>query len=142
MTQAHYDFVYVQRCRRHVKPQEQQWYTGKTLLQTFCGLYPQTLSTILPSTGQNHCFGNILLYETSVISIMVSHFDYQHRCLTALILPSRWQDGAESLGMETTSCLWLHLFKNVEFCLSSSIHSKYVGRRCKPLIGEAKVQNI
>ena len=23
----------------------------------------------------------------------------------ALILPSRWQDGAESLGMETTSCL-------------------------------------
>ena len=35
-----------------------------------------------------------------------------HRCLIkknspiALILPSRWQDGAESLGMETTSCLW------------------------------------
>ena len=34
-----------------------------------------------------------------------------HRCLieknvpTALILPNRWQNRAESLGMETTSCL-------------------------------------
>ena len=24
----------------------------------------------------------------------------------AFILPSRWQNGGESLGMETTSCLW------------------------------------
>ena len=43
---------------------------------------------------------------------MVGHFDYKHRCLEKknvpieLILPSRWQDGAESLGMEHTSCLW------------------------------------
>ena len=48
---------------------------------------------------------------TSVISIMVGHFDYKHRCLIeknvpiVLILSSRWQDGAESLGMERTSCL-------------------------------------
>ena len=41
-------------------------------------LYPYTLSTILPSTGLNQCYGNILLYETYVISIMVSHFDYKH----------------------------------------------------------------
>ena len=43
---------------------------------------------------------------------MVGHFDYKHRCLVeknvpiVLILPSRWQDGAGSLGMECTSCLW------------------------------------
>ena len=43
---------------------------------------------------------------------MVGHFDYKHRCLVeknvpiALILPSKWQDGAESLGMEHTCCLW------------------------------------
>ena len=39
--------------------------------------------------------------------------DGNHRCLVEknvsilLILPSRWQYGAESLGMETTSCLSL-----------------------------------
>ena len=48
---------------------------------------------------------NILLNVTFVISIMVSHFDCKHSCLIkknvpiAFILPSRWQDGAESLGM-------------------------------------------
>ena len=46
-----------------------------------------------------------------MISIMVNHFDYKHRCLIeknvpiVLILPSRWQYGAESLGIEHTSCL-------------------------------------
>ena len=41
---------------------------------------------------------------------MADH-DGNHRCLVqknvpiAFILPSRWQDSAESLGMETTSCL-------------------------------------
>ena len=46
---------------------------------------------------------------------MVSHFDYEHRCLIEknvpimLILPSKWQDGAESLGIEHTSFLWLYL---------------------------------
>ena len=39
---------------------------------------------------------------------MVSHFDYQHKCLVeknvpmGYILPSRWQDVAESLGIERT----------------------------------------
>ena len=67
--------------------------------------------TRLPSTGQNECYGNILLYEISVISIMVSYFDCQQLCLMeknvpiAFILSSRWQDGAESLGIECTSCL-------------------------------------
>ena len=42
---------------------------------------------------------------------MVSHFGYKHRCVVeenvpiALILPYRWQDAAESLGIEHTSCL-------------------------------------
>ena len=41
---------------------------------------------------------------------MANHFG-NHRCLVeknvpiAFILPSRWQDGAESLWIETTSCL-------------------------------------
>ena len=49
---------------------------------------------------------------------MVSHFDYKHRCLLeknvpiALILPSRWQDGPESLGIEHNSCLFYHLAIN------------------------------
>ena len=35
-------------------------------LTAACRLYHLTLSTILPSTGRNQCFGNILLYETVV----------------------------------------------------------------------------
>ena len=56
------------------------------------------------------CYGNILLCKTSVISIMVSHFDTKQRCFVeknapiAFILP-RWWDGAESLGIKRTSCL-------------------------------------
>ena len=71
----------------------------------------QLVVSVLTSTGQNQHYGNILLCKTSVISIMVSHFDNKHRCLIeknvpiALILPSRWQEGAESLGIERTSCL-------------------------------------
>ena len=43
---------------------------------------------------------------------MADH-DGNHRCLIeknvpiAFILPNRWQDGAESLGIETTSCFEL-----------------------------------
>ena len=43
---------------------------------------------------------------------MADH-DGNHRCLVeknvpkALILPSRWQDDAESLEKETSSCLWI-----------------------------------
>ena len=60
---------------------------------------------------QNKCYGNILLFKTSVISMLVGHFDCKHRCIVeknvpiAFILPSRWRDGAESLWLETTRCL-------------------------------------
>ena len=36
--------------------------------------------------------------------------DVENNVPIALILPSRWQDGAESLGMETTSYLWYQYF--------------------------------
>ena len=49
-------------------------------------LYPQTLSNIPPSTGQNKCYGNILLYETSVICLQVGHFDSKHRCLVVAVI--------------------------------------------------------
>ena len=48
---------------------------------------------------------------------MADH-DGNHRCLIeknvpiALILPSRWQDGAESVGMETTSVYDLGLLQS------------------------------
>ena len=41
-----------------------------------------------------------------MISVMVGHFDCKHSCIVeknvpiAFILPSRWQDGAESLVIE------------------------------------------
>ena len=66
-----------------------------------------TPSTTLPSIGQNKHFGNIVLYGTSLISIMVSHFDCIHKCYVeknayvAFILSSRLQNGAESLGIDT-----------------------------------------
>ena len=81
------------------------------LSYTASALYPQTLSTILPSTGKNQFYGNILLCKTSVIFVKMADHDGNHRCLVekfvpiALILPRRWQDGAESIGMETTSSL-------------------------------------
>ena len=63
------------------------------------------------STGQNQCYGNVLLYETSMFIVKMADHDGNHRCLVeknvpiALILPSRWQYDAENLGMETPSCL-------------------------------------
>ena len=42
--------------------------------------------------------------------VKMADHDGNHRCLAEknvpvdLILPSRWQDGIESIGMETTSC--------------------------------------
>ena len=44
---------------------------------------------------------------------MVGHFDCKHSCLVekkapiVFILPSSWQDGAESLGIETLAVLKL-----------------------------------
>ena len=69
-------------------------------------LHSQTLSTIPPSTGQNKRYGNILLYETSMFVVKMANYDGNHRYFVeknvpiALILPSRWQDSAESLGIE------------------------------------------
>ena len=42
--------------------------------------------------------------------VKINDHDGNHRCVVekkvpiAFIMPSRWQDGAESSGMETTSC--------------------------------------
>ena len=66
-----------------------------------------------------------------MISIMVGHFDYKHRCLVeknvpiALILPSRWQDGAESLGMECTSCLCNDLVKSKFSAASLAVYDPF-----------------
>ena len=48
--------------------------------------------------------GNILPYETSVISIMVGHLtiNIEKNVRIEFIYPSRWQNGAESLWI----CLW------------------------------------
>ena len=50
--------------------------------------------------------------------IKMADHDANHRCFVeknvpiALILPNRWQDGAESLGMERTIFLWLFDYQN------------------------------
>ena len=52
-----------------------------------------------------------LNYETAVFTVKMADRYRNHRCHMeknvpkALILPSRWQDGAESLGIKTTSSL-------------------------------------
>ena len=60
--------------------------------------------------GQNKPDGNILLlYITSMISIMVIQFDCKHskpvekNVLIAFILPCTLHAGSDSLGIETTS---------------------------------------
>ena len=64
--------------------------------------------------------------------VKMADHDGHHRCLKeknvpiALILPSRLQDGVESLGMETTSCLCqkhyaAHIWQH-------SIHVRLLGR--------------
>ena len=65
----------------------------------------------------NKCYRNILPYKTLVISIMVGHFGCKHSYIVEknvpieFILPSRCQDGAECLGMETTSFLCYGVIK-------------------------------
>ena len=74
--------------------------------QTASALHPQTPSTIPPSIGQNKCYGNILLYGTFMFIVNMTDHDGNYRCLIqknvpiALILPSRWRDGAGSLGIK------------------------------------------
>ena len=70
-----------------------------------------------------------LRYKTSVISIMASHFDCKHSCRIeknvpmAFILFSIWRDGAESLGIETTSCLWFY-----HICVDLEIDVVYLSK--------------
>ena len=51
---------------------------------------------------------------------MVSHCDCKHSCLikknvpVVFIFPSRWQDGAESLGIETHQAVYDKIVCNVE----------------------------
>ena len=67
-----------------------------------------SLSNILPSTGQNKHYGNISLCVTSVFTFKMADHNENHRCHIetnvpkVFILPSRWHDGAESLGIDTT----------------------------------------
>ena len=54
-----------------------------------------------------------------MLIVKMADHDGNHRCLVdknvpkMLILPSRWQDGAESVGMKTTSCLCGKLWQMV-----------------------------
>ena len=56
--------------------------------------------------------------------VKMADHDGNHRCLVeknvpiALILPSRWRDGAESLGIECTSCLCNRTDANLLFNLA------------------------
>ena len=66
-----------------------------------------------PSAPSSQLLGKINPQGTffSVFTVKMANHYGNHRCLVkknvpiAFILPSRWQDGAESLGIETTSCL-------------------------------------
>ena len=56
-----------------------------------------------------------------MISIIVGHFDCKHSCVLeknvsiVLILPDRWQNGAVSLWIETTSCPYLYTYPDGVF---------------------------
>ena len=67
-------------------------------------------------TGQNKRYENILLYRFAVFTVKLDDHYGNHRCNVQeknvpiwFILPHRWQDGAESLGIESKNCLWLYL---------------------------------
>ena len=59
----------------------------------------------LPRLSGRYCH---LLFFTPMISVMLSHFEFKHRCLgyQSNILSNRWQYRPDSLGKETTSCLY------------------------------------
>ena len=67
-----------------------------------------------------------ILRDICVYSFWADH-EGNHGCLVEkyvpilLILPNRWQDGAESLGMETTSCLCQYQAE----CLSAKMDLKF-----------------
>ena len=93
--------------------------------QTASVLHPQTLSTIPPSTGQNKRYGNILVYETSVISswsaILTINIDVlQRRMLPQhLFCPVDGRIVLRVQGLERTSCLCLN--KSTLSCSSVSL---------------------
>ena len=64
--------------------------------------------------GQINYYRNILLYVSSLISMVVSHFDCKQNFLVQKNVPvkfiqlKRWQDGAESLGIETKAVYGMH----------------------------------
>ena len=78
---------------------------------TAYGLYPLTLSTILPSTGQNKHFRNIHLYETAVLKVTMANHELNHRCLIekqvhiVFILTNRWHYRDVSLGIPQAVCV-------------------------------------
>ena len=68
-----------------------------------------------------------LLFWTSVISIMVVHFECKNKCNAeknfhiAFILPIRWQNCTEALGIETTRCQWFLLLPHKIFSALSEL---------------------
>ena len=61
---------------------------------------------VLPSIGQNKCYGNTIFIVTSVFALKMADHSEIHRhpeeedVPTAFILPNRWQYHAESLVVE------------------------------------------
>ena len=66
-----------------------------------------------------NAMGTFFSTRDLLISILVGHFCCKHSYLVeknvskAFILPIIWQDVAESLGIETASCLWKDLLTNI-----------------------------
>ena len=75
------------------------------------------------------CYGNIILYMTSLISVMVVHFDCKYSCLVennvpiAFIYPSRWQNDDESLRIVTTSCQCHMILQSTDYVTIESGYS-------------------
>ena len=80
----------------------------------------------LPSSGQNKCYGNIFLHKIAVFTVKMANQYGNHRCLIeknvpiAFIVPSRWWDGAESLGIETASCLCFLVSDSIQWGIVAS----------------------
>ena len=80
--------------------------------------------------------------------------DGNHRCLVeknvpiVLILSSRWQDGAESLGMDTTSCLYLSCkllcLRNTKNCskIFPLVKFRLVNKKSYPKLTQTQMELI
>ena len=49
------------------------------------------------------------VYNQNGQPLWKSQMSQREECYNSIYLPSRWHYGAESLGIETTSCVWLIL---------------------------------